>query len=246
MAPTNPAGGIFRFIIRQLRGFPLLLIVPAFIFLASCSMVKAPYYVVSGTVKGGYYAVKGAYELTAGTTKIVYTIGKYTFKITKAPLDWAFANENIDDIDGLPPRKAIREGRVKTAPYTVKGKRYYPMSVEQAKSYSETGIASWYGYETLRHNPSRMTANGEVFDPDQMTAAHKHLPLPTHVKVTNIENNRSVIVRVNDRGPFPSDRNPSSGTRIIDLSAGAAKKLGFYNKGLARVKVETIQLEREG
>lgn len=246
MAPTDPAGRAFSFVIRQLRRLPALLIVPAFLLLADCSVIKAPYYVVKGTIKGGYYAAKGTYELTAGTTKIVYTIGKYTFKVVKAPLDWSFANEDIDDIDDMPPREAIRKGRVKTAPYTVKGKRYYPMSVEQAKSYNETGVASWYGYETLRHNASRMTANGEVFDPDQMTAAHKYLPLPTHVKVTNLENNRSVIVRVNDRGPFPSDRNPSSGERIIDLSAGAAKKLGFYNKGLARVRVETIQLEREG
>jgi rare lipoprotein A len=120
------------------------------------------------------------------------------------------------------------------------------MSVEQARSYEETGVASWYGYETLRDNKGRMTANGEVFDPNGLTAAHKYLPLPTHVKVTNLENNRSIIVRVNDRGPFPSDHNPTSGKRIIDLSAGATKKLGFYQKGLARVKVETIELREEG
>lgn len=216
------------------------------LFLVNCSIVKVPYKVVAGTVKGGYYVVKGAYELTAGTTKIVYKIGGFTFKVVKAPIDWALVNEDIETIDDLPPKEAIRKGRVKTAPYTVKGKRYYPMSVEQAKSYEETGIASWYGYETLRQNKGRMTANGEVFDPKQMTGAHKYLPLPTHVKVTNLENNRSVIVRVNDRGPFPSDRNPSSGDRIIDLSAGAAKKLGYYGKGLARVKVETIELKGEG
>ncbi len=216
------------------------------LFLVNCSIVKVPYKVVAGTVKGSYYVVKGAYELTAGTTKIVYNIGGFTFKVVKAPIDWALVNEDIETIDDLPPKEAIRKGRVKTAPYTVKGKRYYPMSVEQAKSYEETGIASWYGYETLRQNKGRMTANGEVFDPKQMTAAHKYLPLPTHVKVTNLENNRTVIVRVNDRGPFPSDRNPSSGDRIIDLSAGAAKKLGYYGKGLARVKVETIELKGEG
>jgi rare lipoprotein A len=90
-----------------------------------------------------------------------------------------------------------------------------------------------------------MTANGEVFDPNGLTAAHKLLPLPTHVKVTNLENDRFVILRVNDRGPFPSVHNESSGRRIIDVSSGAAKRLGFYQKGLARVKVEVIQL-REG
>jgi rare lipoprotein A len=210
-----------------------------------CSVVKAPYHVVEGTVKGSYYVVKGAYNLTAGTTKLVYKVGEYTFKVVKAPVDWALTNEDIETIDGLPAREAIRKDRVRTAPYVVKGKRYRPMSVEQAKSYEETGVASWYGYETLRNNKGRMTANGEVFDPREMTAAHKYLPLPTHVKVTNLENNRSIIVRVNDRGPFPSDRNASSGERIIDLSAGAAKRLGFHQKGLARVKVEAIELKEE-
>jgi len=211
--------------------------------LVSCAIIKLPYHVVVGTVKGGYYIVRGAYELTAGTVKVVYKIGEFTFRVVKAPIDWALTHEEIETIDNLPPKEAIRAGKVKTAPYTVKGKTYYPMSVEQARFYEETGIASWYGYETLRNNKGRMTANGEVFDPDQMTAAHKYLPLPTHVKVTNLENNRSIIVRVNDRGPFPSDRNPSSGDRIIDLSAGAAKRLGFHQKGLATVTVQTIELQ---
>lgn len=227
------------------RRIVILFIFP-WLILGGCWVVKAPYTIVSGTVKGTYYAVKGTYELTAGTTKIVYRVGEFTFKVVRAPLDWALVNEDIETIDGLPPKEAISRGRVKTAPYTVKGKTYYPMSVQQAKSYEETGVASWYGYETVRNNKGRMTANGEVFDPNGLTAAHKYLPLPTHVKVTNLENNRSIIVRVNDRGPFPSDRNPSSADRIIDLSAGAAKKLGYYQKGLVRVKVESIELREEG
>ncbi len=190
--------------------------------------------------------MKGAYEITAGTTKVVYHIGKFTYKVVKAPIDWAFVNDDIEAIDGLSPKEAIRQGRVKNSPYVVKGKTYYPMSVEKAGIYEETGIASWYGYETLRTKGGRMTANGEVFDPRQLTAAHKYLPLPTHVKVTNMENNKWVIVRVNDRGPFPSDYNPSSGERIIDVSEGAAKKLGFHKKGVARVKVETVELKEEG
>lgn len=245
MALKDPTFRTYFFAVRPCR-IIVLFVVPICLFLAGCSVFKAPYKVVAGTVKGTYYIVKGGYELTAGTTKLVYKIGKYTFKVVKAPMDWALTNDDIETIDDLPPKEAIRKGRVKNAPYTVKGKRYYPMSVEQARSYEETGMASWYGYETLRHNKGRMTANGEIFDPKQMTAAHKYLPLPTHVKVTNLENDRSIIVRVNDRGPFPSDKNPSSGERIIDLSAGAAKKLGFYKKGLARVKVETIELKEEG
>ena len=81
-----------------------------------------------------------------------------------------------------------------------------------------------------------MTANGEAFDPKGFNAAHKYLPLPTHVKVTNLENRRSIILRVNDRGPFVAGR-------VIDLSAGAARKLGYYKQGTARVLVETIELE---
>lgn len=242
---TGTYGILAGFIARRLPVVAFLIVLTCF-FSAGCWIIKAPYQVISGTVKGSYYIVKGTYELTAGTTKVVYKVGEYTFKITKAPLDWAFVKDDIENIDGLPPKEAIRKGRVKTAPYTVKGKKYYPMSVEAAKTYEETGLASWYGYETLRANKGAMTANGEVFDPQQMTAAHKYLPLPTHVEVTNLENGRSVIVRVNDRGPFPSDKNPASGERIIDLSAGAAKKLGFYNKGLARVRVRTIELVKEG
>jgi len=222
--------------------FCLLLAALCFVF-AGCSVIEYPYKTVKGTIKGTYYTVRGAYELTTGTTKLVYHIGQFTFKVVKAPIDWALTNDYIETIDGLPPKEAIRLGRVKNSPYRVKGKMYYPMSAEEARSYQETGVASWYGYETLRGRGDRMTANGEAFDPRELTAAHKYLPLPTHVKVTNLENDRWVIVRVNDRGPFPSAFNASSGERIIDLSEGAAKNLGFHKKGVARVKVQTIELK---
>jgi rare lipoprotein A len=110
------------------------------------------------------------------------------------------------------------------------------MTVKDARKYRETGIASWYGYETYRQKDGHMTANGEAFDPNGLNAAHKYLPLPTFVKVTNLENRRSIILRVNDRGPFVDGR-------IIDLSAGAARKLGFYEKGTAKVRVETYEGE---
>jgi rare lipoprotein A len=209
-------------------------------------VVKGTYYVVKGTVKGTYYVVKGAYELTAGTTHLVYSIGKFTFKVVKAPIDWPLTSDLITSIGGLEPKAAILKGIVKYAPYMVKGKMYYPMSFEKARSYQETGLASWYGYESLRGKHDRMTANGEVFDPNGLTAAHKYLPIPIHVKVTNLENDRWIIVRVNDRGPFPSDHNAASGDRIIDLSEGAAKKLGFRDKGVAKVKVTVIELKEEG
>ncbi|MCF8104693.1 MAG: septal ring lytic transglycosylase RlpA family protein [Desulfohalobiaceae bacterium] len=149
-------------------------------------------------------------------------------------MDWPMTKD-YQSIDGLPPKVAIGKGRVKKAPYVVMGKRYVPMSVEKSRSYREIGIASWYGQETLRQKGGTMTANGEAFDPGQLTAAHKHLPLPTYVRVTNLQNRRSIIVRVNDRGPFVPGR-------IIDMSAGAAKRLGFYEQGTARVQVETVQV----
>jgi len=207
---------------------------------AGCSIITAPYRITKKTINGTIWTVKGAYELTAGASSLVYTVGKFTFNVVRAPLDWPLTNDDIEDIDGLPVKEAIRQGRVKNSPYTVKGKRYYPMSVAEAETYKATGIASWYGHETLRQKDGHMTANGEKFSPYGLTAAHKHLPLPTNVKVTNLSNNRSIVVRVNDRGPFPSAHNPDSGKRIIDLSMNAAKKLGFYKKGTARVRVEVI------
>jgi rare lipoprotein A len=205
------------------------------LMLLSCGILSDTYQVGKGTVKTTYRITKGALGLAVGTGKMVYTVGDFTFTVAMAPLSWPLTREDIQTIDGLPPKEAIKKGRVKKAPYVVNGKRYVPMSIGEAKAYREQGVASWYGYETWRKKGGRMTANGEVFDPDGLNAAHKHLPLPTHVKVTNLENRRSIILRVNDRGPFVDGR-------LIDLSAGAARKLGYYRKGTARVLVETVEV----
>jgi rare lipoprotein A len=199
-----------------------------------------PYEVTKGTVTGSVWAVKTGYAVTAGTAKVVYKIGEFSFDVAKAPLDWLSTHEEIEHIDGLPPKEAIRQGRVKNTPYSVKGKTYYPMSVEEARNYKQTGTASWYGYETPGKEGGRMTANGEAFDPNGLTAAHKYLPLPTYVRVTNLKNGASVIVRVNDRGPFPTN---SASERVIDLSMGAAKRLGFYEEGTAPVEVQALQVD---
>jgi rare lipoprotein A len=111
-------------------------------------------------------------------------------------------------------------------PYKVGGHRYTPRIDDD---YSEKGLASWYSYP----KGTRRTATGEPFDPDQLTAAHKTLPLPCIVEVTNLENGRKLKVRVNDRGPFVKGR-------IIDLSKRAADKLGFEGKGLVKVKVKFL------
>ena len=199
------------------------------VYITACCVVKTTYKATKGTLTA-------AYKVTKFTGKTVYKIGEFTFKVVKAPMTWPLIHTDIESIDDLPPKEAIRLGRVKTSPYVVNGKRYVPMNMEKAKKYRQKGIASWYGYETYRQKGGQMTANGEAFDPNGLNAAHKYLPLPIFVRVTNLENNRRIIVRVNDRGPFVEGR-------IIDLSAGAAKKLGFYKKGTARVLVETVNLE---
>jgi rare lipoprotein A len=111
-------------------------------------------------------------------------------------------------------------------PYQVEGTWYYP-AVDY--NYSETGIASWYG----PNFHGKYTANGELYDMNDVTAAHKTLPLPSIVRVTNLENGRSIKVRVNDRGPFVKGR-------IIDMSKRSAQLLGFDGKGTARVRVEIV------
>ena len=111
--------------------------------------------------------------------------------------------------------------------YVVFGKRYYTRS--DSKDYKERGIASWYGSKFH----GRRTSSGEVYDLYKMTAAHRSLPLPTYARVTNLRNGRSIIVKINDRGPFHNNR-------IIDLSYVAAAKLGILEHGTGLVEVEAI------
>ena len=200
--------------------------------LVACQAVQTTYDIAEETVKATYKVSKFTAQTAYGAGKLIYHVGGFTYKVVAAPLSWPLTRQEIETIDGLPPKEAIRQKKVKKAPYVVKGRRYVPMSVKQARSYRETGVASWYGFETYHQKDGHMTANGEAFDPNGLNAAYKYLPLPTFVKVTNLENRRSIILRVNDRGPFVDGR-------IIDLSAGAARKLGFYDKGTARVRVET-------
>lgn len=110
-------------------------------------------------------------------------------------------------------------------PYTIKGKTYYPLG--SAAGYREQGTASWYGAES-----GNRTAMGSPFEPEGISAAHKTLPLPSKVRVTNLHNGRTIDVLVNDRGPFKPGR-------LIDLSHGAARKLGI--KGTAKVLIEYVE-----
>jgi rare lipoprotein A len=135
----------------------------------------------------------------------------------------------------LPEAGASQGGRAPTGaggtykvgkPYQVGGVWYVP---REDPGYNKVGTASWYGSQFH----AKATANGETFDMNAMTAAHTTLPLPSLVEVTNLENGRKVVVRVNDRGPFVGDR-------IIDLSRAAARELGYESKGLAKVRVRYV------
>ena len=123
------------------------------------------------------------------------------------------------------PRTPYKVGN----PYQVNGVWYYP-AVDY--NYDQTGIASWYGPGFVGH----ATANGEEYDQDALTAAHKTLPMPTLVRVTNLENGRQIQIRINDRGPFVNDR-------IIDLSRRGAQLLGMINNGTAKVRVQIMPEE---
>jgi rare lipoprotein A len=135
-----------------------------------------------------------------------------------------------DIIQRLPEPKPIREPlslRGNPEQYEVWGQTY---QVNRGMTeYKEIGIASWYGQKFHGHE----TSNGERFDVYQFSAAHKSLPLPAYVRVTNLENQKSLVVRVNDRGPF-------HGNRIIDLSYAAAVRLGFADSGTAKVQIEML------
>ncbi len=149
--------------------------------------------------------------------------GRYSIQQDRAPV----RSVDLSVIPDVVPEPINRTMAGNRSPYTVLGKSYQVLATEEG--YSERGVASWYGEKFHGHK----TSNGEIFDMYQVSAAHKSLPIPSFLKVTNLDNNRSIIVRVNDRGPFHGDR-------IVDLSYAAALKLGYADRGTARVQLESI------
>jgi len=127
--------------------------------------------------------------------------------------------------DAVPKSEALH--RFANRPYQVFGKDYVPLA--NAAPFKQTGVASWYG----RRFHGAPTSSGEIYDMYAMTAAHPTLPIPSYARVTSLANGRSVVVRINDRGPFHAER-------IIDLSYTAAWKLGYAETGSARVEVEAV------
>lgn len=134
----------------------------------------------------------------------------------------------VDHIPDAQPKSEPLSRYGNPASYEVFGKKYHVLP-KTKHGHTQTGMASWYGSKFH----GKRTSSGEPYDLYGMTAAHKHLPLPTYVKVKNLKNDREIVVKVNDRGPFVDDR-------IIDLSYAAAKKLGIFEFGTAPVSVTVI------
>lgn len=131
-------------------------------------------------------------------------------------------------------RPSVYEGYM-TRPYTVRGESYQPMSVKSALKFEETGTCSWYNESAFFGLRRGNTSIGEKVMPWHLTGAHKTLPLPCLVKVTNLQNGKSLKIRINDRGPFIAGRH-------LDVTPRAAKKLGFYNQGLTTTSIEVLSV----
>lgn len=167
------------------------------------------------------YLILFALWVTAGcTSKLSPALGPGTQHATLQP-----AYEK--GVPGTPPSPALPEDTGETMPYDVDGKVYRPLGT--ADGFQQEGVASWYGEDFH----GKATSNKEVYNMQALTAAHKTLPFDTRVRVTNLDNGKSVTVRINDRGPFVDDR-------VIDLSYGAARELGMVEGGTARVRLEVL------
>jgi len=162
---------------------------------------------------------------------LLFVTACFTACSTKGPLepsdDAPLNPRDVSDIPNPVPRHEPLSRYGNPVSYVVYGKRYY--TLPSSKGYRERGLASWYG--TKFHG--KRTSSGEPYDMYGMTAAHKTLPLPTYVEVTNLANDRTVILKVNDRGPFHDER-------LIDLSYAAAAKLDILGNGTGRVEVSAI------
>lgn len=149
--------------------------------------------------------------------------GRYAQEKDNGPMQ----DVDLSHIPDAVPRKEVRTIAGNKNPYTILGKTYH--LIKDESSYKERGYASWYGQKFNGYK----TSNGEIYDMYAMTAAHKTLPIPSYVRVTNVTNGKTVVVRVNDRGPFHDGR-------IVDLSYAAAQRIGIHKHGTGLVDVEIV------
>ncbi len=185
------------------------------------TLTSRPFYFVTTLVIAALLAGCGSIAPRGGTAAAARSGGYY---LNDGPGDNPPANLNQVP-DAVPKVEPLKTGAMK--PYTVLGQTYNPMT--ELAPYRARGVASWYG---RRYNGQK-TASGEIYDMYGMTAAHPTLPIPSYARVTNLQNGKSVVVRINDRGPFLADR-------LIDLSYTAAYKIGVLGGGKALVEVEAI------
>ncbi|MGN1356188.1 MAG: septal ring lytic transglycosylase RlpA family protein [Succinivibrionaceae bacterium] len=175
-----------------------------------------------------YYEQKPIIEETPSSERIVVRRKRWATGIGSEAKRFARHNVNLVNVEGVEVRYEPYS-RIGNADYTVNNVSYEVWN--DIEDYQEIGLASWYGPGFH----GERTSNGEVYDQKGISAAHKNLPLPSYVKVTNLENNKTLVVRVNDRGPFHEGR-------IIDLSEGAASRLDIIKNGTAKVKLELIKV----
>ncbi len=176
----------------------------------------------TSTLGGLRWFVAGSLLLIFAQLTACGSTSRYQLSQDRGPEDAGFDPRIVPE---PVPRAEPKSRGGNKSPYQVWGKTYRVM--DSANGYVAEGIASWYGKKFHGYK----TSNGETYNMYDFSAAHRSLPLPTYARITNLENGLQVVVRVNDRGPFHSDR-------IIDLSYAAAKKLGYLNKGTARVRIE--------
>ncbi|WP_053067750.1 septal ring lytic transglycosylase RlpA family protein [Muribacter muris] len=178
-------------------------------------------------------ATKGSIKKSSPKKTVVKKATKKTAVTQKKPSAMANETKTLYGVKGakLQPTKVS----TKRYSYREKGKTHTTISKEASRLYSQTGVASYYG--GMFHG--RKTASGEIFNKNAYTAAHKTLALGSYALVTNLRNGRKVIVKINDRGPF-------SKARIIDLSVAAAREIGMFHSGVAKVRVEAMQVDSQG
>jgi len=168
-------------------------------------------------------AVAAAVLLMSCSAGKSYQDTRYSQKHDSAP----YRTIDVSQVKDAVPREEPRSRYGNPPSYVVRGKRYYTLA--SSEDYRQRGIASWYGTKFHGHR----TSSGDTYDMYQMSAAHKTLPLPTYARVTNLRNGKSVIVKINDRGPFHDNR-------LIDLSYAAASRLGILGEGTGMVEVSAI------
>lgn len=220
----------------------IVLIAAALVFGCSDEGPKYKYYKKARTHEAGYIAaasstsennkIKFSYRVRPSESMALGAANPVKFNSlrdeNKLPQKYDNVNADLEDI----MHNGQYVGRYKVGnPYKIEDVFYYPQEYDD---YEEIGISSWYGDDFH----GKLTSNGEIYNSGALTAAHQTLPLPSIVRVTNLENSKSVLVRVNDRGPFAK-------SRIIDVSEKAAELMGYRDKGTTTVKVEFLPKETE-